>query len=629
MSQIISALVDVLIVGAGPAGLTAANCFNGTKLKVLVVDKKDGPEKTGRADGLKSISLEILDTFGIGDTILTDSQRCEEIVLWNPDKNGVIQRTMTIADKVDELMKPREITLDQGRIEAVMGENLQKHGNVETCWNTQPVDVELDPELEDDPDAYPITVNLHNNKTHTRRTICAKYLIGSDGGRSWLRKFFNIKFTGDLTDSTWGVLNMIPRTDFPDIRKVFVVHSTRGTIMGVPREDKLVRFYISMDGGHRNTSLDAKSITSDKIVRAAQDILAPYKLEAGKIPWWSAYCVGQRVADQFSYRNRVFLAGDAVHTHSPKAGQGMNTSIQDGYNIGWKLRYYLENSCNVSLVATYESERRPVAQALINFDKEYLEFFARTDTTHDEFLEAYLAAQKFTTGIGIRYAPSVVVQATARPEDSHAIAAGLAHGMRLPDFQMVNQSDGVPVHIYHRLTQQARFRLLFFPGDIANESTGLRFKTLGSWIAEHKKKVTGIEFITIHSSIRADVELMNLHPVFRPWDDDDGWDYWAVYADDESYHDGHGHAYERCGIDRSTGCMVLLRPDGYVSLICGLDDTNALVTFLDQLNSPSTPTQAHEGKYVVQANGSLKTGPKQVCPQILRDSCSVQTYNAL
>lgn len=94
--------------------LTAANCFNGTNLRVRVIDRKDGPEKAGRADGLKSISLEILDTFGIGDTILKDSQRCEEIVLWNPDKNGVIKRTMTIADKVEELMKPREVTLDQG-----------------------------------------------------------------------------------------------------------------------------------------------------------------------------------------------------------------------------------------------------------------------------------------------------------------------------------------------------------------------------------------------------------------------------------------------------------------------------------------------------------------------------------
>lgn len=386
-----------------------------------------------------------------------------------------------------------------------------------------------------------------------------------------------------LNSHPTGVLNMIPKTNFPDIRKVFVVHSTRGTVMGVPREDKLVRFYISMDGGHRNTSLDAKSVTAENIVTAAQAILHPYTLEAGNIPWWSAYCVGQRVADEFSHHNRIFLAGDAVHTHSPKAGQGMNTSIQDGYNIGWKLRYCLERKCDTALLSTYESERRPIAQALINFDREYLEFFARTDTTHDEFLKAYVAAQKFTTGIGIQYPTSLVVQTMETQAQSHFLATKLAHGMRLPDFQMVNQSDGVPIRAYHRLSSDGRFRILVFPGDVAEGAATDRFSRLGDRLAKGLTRNPGVEIITVHSSRRADVELMDLHPVFRPWDDENGWNYWTVYADDDSYHDGHGHVYERCGIDRNTGCIVLLRPDGYVSLICGLEDTGAIEGFFDRL----------------------------------------------
>ncbi|KAI1398908.1 FAD binding domain protein [Hypoxylon fuscum] len=579
--------VDVLIIGAGPAGLTAANCFNGTNLRVRLIDKKTGPVETGRADGLKSISIEVLDTFGIGDTIRNYSHRVEEIALWDPDKNGVITRSMTIPDRVQELMKPREMTLDQGRIESVMCENLEKHGSVQVSWNIQPVALQVDTDLKDDPEAYPITITLEENRTGMKETMRAKYVVGCDGAHSWLRKYLNIGFVGDLTDTTWGVIDMVPKTNFPDIRKVFVVHSNRGTVMGVPRESRLVRFYISMDGGNRHTVKDVKSVTVKSIINAARAIIAPYTLEAGRIPWWSAYCVGQRVADEFSRHDRVFLSGDAVHTHSPKAGQGMNTSIQDAYNIGWKLRYFLEQKCNRSLLSTYQNERRPIAQDLINFDREYLEFFARNDITHNEFLSVYLAGQKFTTGIGIQYPSSLIVRNKGSQCVSHPLATKLAQGMRLPDFQMVNQSDGVPIRAHHRFTCDGRFRIIVFAGNVAQEPCFARLAKLGEWFMVHLPQNSGMEIVTIHSSKRAEVELMDLHPIFHPWDDEDGWDYWTVYADDESYHDGHGHVYERCGINKDEGCLVVLRPDGYISVICALAEAGDLVEFFDGLKSNS------------------------------------------
>ncbi|KAI1085421.1 FAD binding domain protein [Whalleya microplaca] len=585
--------VDVLIIGAGPAGLTVANCFNGTNLRVRIVDKKAGPVKIGRADSLKSISIEVLDTFGIGDAIRNECLRLEEIVLWDPDNNGRIKRSLIIPDRVEELMKPREVVLDQGRVESLMCENLEKHRSVEVSWNTQPVDLQVGMETKEDPEAYPVTVTLKNTCTSTQEIIGAKYIVGCDGAHSWLRKYLDIVFAGDVTDSTWGVINMVPKTNFPDIRKVFVVRSTRGTVMGVPRESKLVRFYISMDGGNRHTALDAKSVTAESIINAARAILAPYTLEAGCIPWWSAYCVGQRVADEFSRHDRIFLVGDAVHTHSPKAGQGMNTSIQDAYNIGWKLRYCLEQNCDRSLLSTYQDERRPIAQALINFDREYLEFFARTDIGHDEFLTAYLAGQKFTTGIGIRYPASLIVRDKNPQTKSHLLASKLAQGMRLPDFQMVNQSDGVPIRAYHRFTCDGRFRVLIFAGNISKESSLARLAELGKWFKVQLPRTSGIEIVTIHSSKRANVELMNLHPIFWPWDDRDGWNYWTVYADDESYHDGHGHAYERCGISKDDGCLIVLRPDGYISVICQLEEASELVKFFAGLNLKPEPESVY------------------------------------
>ncbi|KAE8167806.1 FAD binding domain-containing protein [Aspergillus tamarii] len=569
--------VDVLIIGAGPAGLTTANSFNGSGLRVRLIDIKAAPLQFGRADGLKSISMEVLDSFGIGDTILKDAQPCEEIVLWHPDpkRDGVISRTMTIPDRVEEL----------GQIERVMVENLYKHGSVRVSWNTQPVALHTDLSSIDDPEAYPSTLTVQNTETKIRETIRAKYVVGGDGAHSWLRKYLKIGFSGDLTDSTWGVMNLVPKTNFPDIRKVFVVHSKVGTVMGVPREDKLVRLYISMDGSTRHTSVNAQNIAPEKILEAAQAILAPYTLEAGRIPWSSAYNVGQRVADEFARYDRIFLAGDAVHTHSPKAGQGMNTSIQDGYNIGWKLRYVLEHKADRGLLSTYQSERRPVARALIDFDKAYLESFARKDITHDEFLDAYLAGQAFTTGIHIQYPPSLLVRPVST--NSQPYATSLAPGKRLPDFQMVNQSDAVPIQAYHRFTNDGRFRLLVFPGDLSQGVAFSRYTQLGEWLASSLAPSSGLEIITIHATKRGDVELLDLHPVFRPWSDEEGWDYWCVYADDDSYHKGHGRVYERLEISKAEGLLVLLRPDGYISLICGFEKAGALVDFFKELKPKS------------------------------------------
>uniref|UniRef100_A0A8H7N2X0 FAD-binding domain-containing protein n=1 Tax=Bionectria ochroleuca TaxID=29856 RepID=A0A8H7N2X0_BIOOC len=589
--------IDVLIVGAGPSGLTAANCFNGSDLTVRIIDKKPGPDYVGKADGIKSISIEVLDSLGIGDAVFSESQRVEEIVLWNPDENGTIERTMTIPDRVEELMKPREVCLDQGRVEGLMVENLKKHGSVQISWNTQPVDLKINTSQKNDPEAYPVTISLENTNTGMIETLAVKYIVGGDGAHSWLRKQLGINLTGDLTDSTWGVLNMVPKTDFPDIRKVFVVHSVNGTVMGVPRESKMVRFYISMDGGSRHTSINVKDITAENIIEAAQIIMAPYKLEAARIPWWSAYCVGQRVADRFSHDERVFLVGDAVHTHSPKAGQGMNTSLQDGYNIGWKLRYCLEQNASRELLSTYPVERKPVAQALIDFDRAYLETFARSDITHEEFLEAYLAGQRFTTGTQIQYPESLIVKGS-NLESTSPLATQLVEGVRLPDLQIVNQSDGVPVKLYHRLTCDGRFRVLVFSGNLSNGASLSRFNSLGDWFEKYLPASSGLEILTIHSSKREEVELMDLHPSFRPWSED-GWDYWAIYADDDSYHDGHGRVYERCGINKEEGCFIVVRPDGYISTIRSLNQTTEILAFFSDLK---------EGKaQSVQATESLRT----------------------
>ncbi|RAQ53028.1 FAD binding domain protein [Aspergillus flavus] len=611
--------VDVLIIGAGPAGLTAANCFLGSRLNVRIIDKKNGIVEAGKADGLKSISLEVLDSFGIGDGIRNEAHRVEEITLWNSDPAGGLSRACIIPDRIPELGKPREVSLHQGRIEHHMIENLRKRSTIEVEWRKQPVHMDIDLDQVDNPEAYPITVSvetsedgsdpgllwqpMHAERDSIRRpeivkeTIHAKYVLGCDGARSWIRQRLGVSFIGDLTDSTWGVMDIVPKTSFPDIRKVAVIHSSKGTVMSVPREDKLVRFYIQIDAVNPNAAsgLARRDLKVEDLLDAARAIMFPYTMEAAECAWWSAYRVGQRVANEFARHDRIFLAGDSVHTHSPKAGQGMNTSIQDvskAYNIGWKLRACAEHHCGREILATYEGERKPVAEALINFDRDYLKHFAKQHASnHAEFLDAYLKGQRFTTGIGIRYPPSLLI---SEDVDVRSLHGGLVPGLRLPDFQVVNQSDGVPIRIHQRLRADGKFRIVVFPGDVSQEHAMSRLNQFGAWLARSQLDVEVshsdggseeffIETITVHAARRADVELEDFHEALHPWSSRWGWNYWNIYADDESYHDGHGEAYQRCGLGRNHDCVVVVRPDGYISVVCELENTGAITSFFDAL----------------------------------------------
>ena len=125
---------------------------------------------------------------------------------------------------------------------------------------------------------------------------------------------------GDSTDSVWGVMDVYPRTNFPDIRRKAALQSLAGSLLIIPREGgSLVRLYIELPSG-----TTAKDVTLKDLQASARKVFHPYELEIADTFWWSAYSIGQRLADNFSKDNRVFLTGDACHTHSPKAGQGMN-----------------------------------------------------------------------------------------------------------------------------------------------------------------------------------------------------------------------------------------------------------------------------------------------------------------
>ncbi|KAK3956615.1 phenol 2-monooxygenase [Pseudoneurospora amorphoporcata] len=504
-----------------------------------------------------------------------------------------------------------------------MQQNLLGHKNITIQYNTQPVEVKIGESPLHEDEAYPVEVRLiktqvqsegssnvlENSTPHTadgdteeiEEQIRAKYIVGCDGAHSWLRKQLQVQLEGDLTDSVFGVVDLIPKSNFPDLRRVCYLRASTGTILLVPRSNKEVRLYIPVESG--SSLSDPKDLTFDRIISAARKIMSPYTLEVGSVSWWSAYRVGQRVGSHFSRHNeRAFLVGDAVHTHSPKAGQGMNTSIQDAYNLGWKLRLVLQPTrpqlnpdASRRLLATYSTERRPVAQDLISFDRGYLKLFAAPSSQFDT---EFLRAMKFTTGLSIRYPPSCAVQLPRGVESPEQLGpsllkADLVPGKRLPDFQAVYQADGITCWIHRRLQATGSFRVIVFAGDfvthphlstnlqslgeyLSNSETGLGFLTAGGEAAP-------VEVLMVHSADREKVELLGLPEVFRPWSETEGYDYWRVLADAESVHEGHGRVYERLDMDPEKGKTLVVRPDGYIGAVLDIDDLEGLGGYLQTL----------------------------------------------
>ena len=192
---------------------------------------------------------------------------------------------------------------------------------------------------------------------------------------------------GDSANQAWGVMDVLAVTDFPDIRlKAAIQSANEGSVLIIPREGGyLVRIYVELDKLKENERVASRNITVDYVIAAAQRILHPYTLEVKEVAWWSVYEIGQRLCDKFddvpeeevgTRSPRVFIAGDACHTHSPKAGQGMNVSMQDSFNLGWKLASVLRGRCSPQFLHTYSAERQAIAKELIDFDREFAKLFS-------------------------------------------------------------------------------------------------------------------------------------------------------------------------------------------------------------------------------------------------------------
>ncbi|KJE36627.1 phenol 2-monooxygenase [Thalassospira sp. HJ] len=610
--------VDVLIVGNGPAGLTlAAQLAAFPNITTRIVDQKDGPMELGQADGIACRTIEMFNAFGFAERVLKEAYWVNEVSFWKPDPadRSKITRTDTIQDTEDGLSEFPHLILNQARVHDFYLDVMRNAPNrLEPDYSRQVIDVAIDPKAgtKSSP-SHPVTVTLERtdpDHAGQRETVKARYVVGCDGARSAVRKSLGRELRGDSAHQAWGVMDVLCVTDFPDIRKKATIHSANeGNVLIIPREGGyLVRLYVELDKLTEGERVASRNITSDHLIAAAQRILHPYTLDVKEIAWWSVYEIGQRLCDKFDNLNgeasatripNVFIAGDACHTHSPKAGQGMNVSMQDTFNLGWKLAGVLEGRIKPEILHSYSEERQTIAKELIDFDGKFAKMFSarpNEDGKADsngvdpkEFQKYFVQQGRFTAGTATRYTPSVLTG----PDTHQELAKGLVIGMRFHSAPVVRLSDAKPVHLGHCAKADGRWRLYAFaskddrgqPGsDIHALCDFLQTAPISPMVKFNRKgddQDGVLDVRAIFQQPHRSLAIEAMPKLLLPRKGKYGLvDYEKIYCPDLKSGDD---IFDMRGIDHDHGCMVLVRPDQYISHVLPLDAYGALSAFLNNI----------------------------------------------
>lgn len=599
--------VDVLIVGSGPAGLTLAAQLAGfADIRTAIVEQKDGPLQLGQADGIACRTMEMFEAFNFSERVLKEACWINEVTFWKPDEReaGRIVRHGRVQDTEDGLSEFPHVVLNQARVHDFYLETMRNApARLAPHYARRVLDVTVDAQAGD----YPATVRLERtDAAHAGQveTVRARYVVGCDGARSAVRKSIGRQLVGDSANQAWGVMDVLAVTDFPDIRYKSAVQSVHGNLLVIPREGGyLVRLYVEMDKLGEEERVANRGITLDHLVSAARRILQPYTLEVKEVPWWSVYEIGQRICDKYddvpadatgAQFPRVFIAGDACHTHSPKAGQGMNFSMQDTFNLGWKLASVLRGQCAPELLHTYSAERQPAAQELIDFDREWAKMFsdkprqggeAAEGVDPKEFQKYFERHGRFTAGMGTHYKPSLITgEATHQP-----LATGFVIGTRFHSAPVVRITDARPLQLGHVGKADGRWRLYAFAGAADHETADRGVRALCRFLEESPdspvRRFTPagqdpdavFDLRAIFQASHRELAIETMPALLLPRKGRYGLrDYEKVFCPDVK---NDPDIFDLRGVDRRQGALVVVRPDQYIAHVLPLDAHQELAAF--------------------------------------------------
>ncbi|KAK1812653.1 hypothetical protein LTR12_012943 [Friedmanniomyces endolithicus] len=612
---------DIVIVGAGPVGLLLSTCLARWGYKIKHIDMRPVPTVTGRADGIQPRSLDLLRNMGLKRAIMANEPaKVYEVAFWDPAENSKgIHRTGTWAScpKFIDARYPFTTLLHQGLIERVFISDLEQNGvKIQRPWritgfSSDGVDKH-----------HPVEVSIAHVDGDKEETIRAKYLFSGEGARSFVREQLKVGITHkDPIAHVWGVMDGVVRTNFPDIKMKCTIHSDAGSIMVIPREANMVRLYIQVASSTDADWDPRKTATTDQVQATAKKILAPYWIEWDRVEWYSVYPIGQGIADRYTLDERVFMGGDCCHTHSPKAGQGMNTAFLDAQNLAWKIHHVESGFADRSILKSYESERKLIAENLLNFDAQYAKLFSQRQpsagevgpaSTHptgdekvdeNEFIKMFKASCEFTSGYGVAYNENIFNWSDSHPAKSPLFLSEKAGsttqrpGRILSPATVTRVADANVVHLEQEIPLNGSYRIYLFAGKPsvtkkAVDDFAANLNKKGSFFSSYTRPdVSQLDYHeqhnphslfftinTIYNAHRPDIEVRTLLPelLARYFD--------HVYADDiwdQRVPNAKAAAHAKMGLSEDEGGVVIVRPDGYVGCAVKLVEGSGTVDALN------------------------------------------------
>lgn len=452
---------DVIVIGSGPTGLALACQLIRHGIDLVVIDKKETTTPFSRAIGVQARTLEIYEQIGLADKLIALGKPAEKVRMI---AGGEVRGEAVLANIGAGMSRyPFMLVVEQGKHEALLYDHIVNTGQ-DILWQTEMSSFTQD--------ADGVTVELTSGET-----IRGKYLVGCDGAKSQVRHSLGLTFEGDTVERLFYVADVEIDWEYGHDALVVCLAEHTLTAFFPMVGDNRFRIVGTFPEGH---AADEGDILYEEIERQIElDI--NIKLNISHVNWFSVYKVHSRAVNKFS-QGRCFVAGDAAHIHTPAGGQGMNTGIQDGYNLAWKLALACKGKAGEALLDTYNEERLPNARRLLKTTDRFFEF-----GSSDDWFISFVRMHIFPHIAGIALSLDVVKKAifpivsqigiNYRDSSLSGESSGFAvhAGDRMPWFEI----DGAS--IYDRLHDPI-FHLLAFGHSVSDD--------LGELVARHEFPLT-------------------------------------------------------------------------------------------------------------------------------------------
>lgn len=409
---------DILIVGAGPVGLMCAYLGQLCGLRTVIFDKSEAPLQVGRADALNARTLQLMELANLFNELYPLGKTCNTSSVWADGK--FVSRQSSWWEELEGCFHKHFLMIGQSYVEQILDKKLQEI-EAAVLRSTTIEDVVISDEG--------CLATLSSGEK-----IQSKYVIGADGSKSFIRHHFKIPFTIIRPQIIWAVIDGVIDSDFSKVPEIIVFQAETSDVAWIPREGDIDRFYIRMD---------TKDFTMEEAIEKINNAMQPHTLSFKEVVWFSQFSVKESVAEKFFVHDRIFLAGDACHIHSVNGGQGLNTGLADAFNLMWKLHMVMNHQAPHDLLHSYENERKPVAQSVIETSGKLVRStkYSQNGTHAEDYVKLVQQHAGNITGMGIRYGTEGV------------------KGTRLHDIEVYNGADKTRLY---SLLDYSKFTVVIF-----------------------------------------------------------------------------------------------------------------------------------------------------------------------